>query len=57
MGIGDDEDAGTDGCGGHDWGFEGISKEGDAKGRMLGTGMSMLYAMYKYIQVIEGEPA
>ena len=28
VGIGDHEEAGTDGCGGHDWSFLGISREG-----------------------------
>ena len=34
VGVGDDEEAGTDGFWGHDGGSEGVSKEGNVKGRM-----------------------
>ncbi len=33
VGVGDDEEAGMDGFGGHGWGFEGVSGRGDVKGR------------------------
>ena len=36
MGIGDDEEAGTYGFGGHDWGFEGSGRERNVEGGTLG---------------------
>lgn len=36
MGIGDDEEAGTDSFGGHGGGFEGLSREGGVEGGTVG---------------------
>lgn len=36
MGVGEDEEAGADGFGGHDWDFDGVSKEGDVSTWTLG---------------------
>ena len=36
VGVGDDEETGTNGFDVHDWGLEGFGKDGDVRGRMSG---------------------